>query len=92
MIQLIGILNVTRDSFSDGGRFLDPEAALEHARRLVADGADIIDVGAESTRPGSDRVPAREQIARLKLKAMGVKIDKLTKEQKKYLTSWDMGT
>ncbi len=65
MIQLIGILNVTRDSFSDGGRFLDPEAALEHARQLAADGADIIDVGAESTHPDAEDVPAEVEIERL---------------------------
>ena len=48
---VMGVLNVTPDSFSDGGRFLDPQAAIAHARRLVAEGADILDVGAESTRP-----------------------------------------
>lgn len=62
---VMGILNVTPDSFSDGGNFFDPAAAVEHARQLLADGADIIDIGAESTRPGSLRVPATEQIARL---------------------------
>ena len=79
MIQLIGILNVTRDSFSDGGRFLDPEAALEHARQLVADGADIIDVGAESTHPDAEDVPAEVEIERLtpvieRLKADDVRV------------------
>jgi dihydropteroate synthase len=64
---IMGVLNVTPDSFSDGGRFLDPEAALEEARRLVADGADIIDIGGESTRPygGAVAVPAPEEIRRL---------------------------
>lgn len=62
---VMGILNVTPDSFSDGGKFLDPFAAVEQARRLAADGADIIDVGAESTRPGSSGVSAQEQIDRL---------------------------
>ncbi|MHC4715955.1 MAG: dihydropteroate synthase [Planctomycetota bacterium] len=62
---LMGILNVTPDSFSDGGRFFDPASAVAQAARMVADGADVIDIGAESTRPGSDRVPARDQIARL---------------------------
>ena len=62
---VMGILNVTPDSFSDGGRFLDPSAAIEQARQLVAQGADILDIGAESTRPGSRRVSAQEQIARL---------------------------
>jgi len=63
---LMGVLNVTPDSFSDGGRFLDPDVAVEQARRMLADGADAIDIGAESTRPGSDRVSADEQIARLR--------------------------
>ena len=49
---LMGILNVTPDSFSDGGRFIEPAAALAQAQRLADDGADIIDIGAESTRPG----------------------------------------
>ncbi|PZQ59775.1 MAG: dihydropteroate synthase [Phenylobacterium zucineum] len=61
----MGIVNATPDSFSDGGRFLDPAAALAHARRLIAEGADILDLGAESTRPGSDPVPAEEEIERL---------------------------
>jgi len=61
----MGIVNATPDSFSDGGRFLDPAAALTHARRLIAEGADILDVGAESTRPGADPVPADVEIARL---------------------------
>jgi dihydropteroate synthase len=63
--RVMGIVNATPDSFSDGGRFLAPEAALAHARRLVAEGAEIIDLGAESTRPGSDPVPADLEIARL---------------------------
>jgi len=50
---IMGVLNVTPDSFSDGGQFLEPEKALEHAERLLAEGADIIDVGGESTRPGA---------------------------------------
>ena len=62
---VMGVLNVTPDSFSDGGRFFDPASAVAQALRMVADGADIIDVGAESTRPGSDRVGADEQIARI---------------------------
>ncbi|QPK80259.1 dihydropteroate synthase [Corynebacterium lizhenjunii] len=61
----MGILNVTADSFSDGGRWLDPDAALEHARRLMAAGADIIDVGGESTRPGAARVDAEVEIQRV---------------------------
>ncbi len=62
---VMGILNVTPDSFSDGGRFIDPKAAVEHALRMVQDGADIIDVGGESTRPGSDAISADEEAARV---------------------------
>ncbi|UMM07162.1 dihydropteroate synthase [Gluconobacter frateurii] len=61
----MGILNVTPDSFSDGGRFQSPETALAHAREMLADGADIVDIGAESTRPGFRLVPADEEWARL---------------------------
>jgi dihydropteroate synthase len=61
----MGVLNVTPDSFSDGGRFLAPEAALAHGQRLSAEGADLIDVGGESTRPGSDPVPAEEELRRV---------------------------
>ena len=70
--RIAGILNVTPDSFSDGGRFLDPERALAHGLRLVEEGADLLDVGAESTRPGGGVygagariVPAAEEIERL---------------------------
>lgn len=52
----MGVLNVTPDSFSDGGRFLDPDAAIAHGLRLISEGADVIDVGGESTRPGADSV------------------------------------
>ena len=62
---VMGIVNVTPDSFSDGGRYLDPASAADQARRLAAAGADLIDLGAESTRPGSRPVPAAEQIRRL---------------------------
>ena len=62
---VMGILNVTPDSFSDGGEFLAPDDAVARARRMIDDGADVIDIGAESTRPGSERVTAAEQIARL---------------------------
>jgi dihydropteroate synthase len=64
---VMGVLNVTPDSFSDGGRFLDPAAALEQASRMVAEGADILDIGAESTRPygGAVAVPSEEEIRRL---------------------------
>ena len=63
--RICGIVNVTPDSFSDGGRFLDPAAAVSHALRLVEEGADMLDFGAESTRPGASPVPASEQIARV---------------------------
>ncbi|AJE48189.1 dihydropteroate synthase [Celeribacter indicus] len=61
---LMGILNVTPDSFSDGGLFATPEAALEHALAMVADGADILDIGGESTRPGAAYVETGDEIAR----------------------------
>ncbi len=62
---VMGVLNVTPDSFSDGGLFDGPDKALEHARRMAAEGADLIDVGAESTRPGADPVTAKDELARL---------------------------
>jgi dihydropteroate synthase len=62
---IMGILNVTPDSFSDGGRYITVDAAVEQAEKLLADGADIVDIGGESTRPGSDPVPAKEQIRRV---------------------------
>jgi len=63
--RIMGILNVTPDSFSDGGRFVDVEAAVAHARAMKAAGANIIDVGGESTRPGADEVPVDEELARV---------------------------
>ena len=65
---VMGVLNLTPDSFSDGGQFVDPGAALTHARRLVEAGADILDIGAESTRPygGATPVSREEEMARLK--------------------------
>ncbi len=62
---LMGILNVTPDSFSNDGEHFDTEIAIQHALSMVKDGADIIDVGGESTRPGADRVCSKEQIARV---------------------------
>ena len=64
---VMGVLNVTPDSFSDGGRFLDPAKALDQAERMIAEGADVIDVGAESTRPYGGAVPvsAEDELARL---------------------------
>lgn len=63
--HVMGILNVTPDSFSDGGRFLEPSAALDRAAAMAEEGADFIDIGAESTRPGSLPVSAKEQLSRL---------------------------
>ena len=62
---LMGILNVTPDSFSDGGLFLEPDVAADRAARMVEEGAEVIDVGAESSRPGADPVPGDEQLRRL---------------------------
>jgi dihydropteroate synthase len=62
---VMGIVNVTPDSFSDGGRFFDSTAAVDHALKLVADGADILDVGGESTRPGATPVPLDEELRRV---------------------------
>ena len=62
---LMGVLNVTPDSFSDGGRWADPDAAVAHARELIAQGADIIDIGGESTRPGAQRVDVDTEISRV---------------------------
>jgi len=62
---LMGVVNVTPDSFSDGGRWLDPEAAVAHAERLAAEGADLLDVGGESTRPGASPVPEEVERGRV---------------------------
>ncbi len=62
---VMGIVNVTPDSFSDGGRFLATDAAIEHALKLVAEGADILDIGGESSRPGATAVSAEEELARV---------------------------
>src|SRR6476661_9924747 len=64
---VMGVLNITPDSFSDGGAFIAPESALTQARRMIAEGADIIDIGAESTRPygGSQPVTVEEELRRL---------------------------
>jgi dihydropteroate synthase len=61
----MGVVNVTPDSFSDGGRFLDAQAAVSHARRLAEDGADILDLGGESTRPGAAPVSEQEELRRI---------------------------
>jgi dihydropteroate synthase len=62
--KLMGVVNVTPDSFSDGGLFLEPEAAIAHGEQLVWEGAEILDVGGESTRPGAKEVSAAEELAR----------------------------
>jgi dihydropteroate synthase len=64
-VSLMGVVNVTPDSFSDGGLFLDAEAAIAHGEELVRDGAEILDVGGESTRPGAEEVSAEEEMARV---------------------------
>ena len=63
---VMGILNVTPDSFSDGGKYLSPDAAMAHAAQMIEYGADIIDIGAESTRPGATPISADEEFSRLK--------------------------
>jgi dihydropteroate synthase len=65
MAKLMGVVNVTPDSFSDGGLYLDPEAAIAHGRELAAAGAEILDVGGESTRPGADPVSREEELRRV---------------------------
>jgi dihydropteroate synthase len=65
MTRLMGVVNVTPDSFSDGGLYLDPGAAIAHGRELAEAGADILDVGGESTRPGAEFVPAEEELRRV---------------------------
>jgi dihydropteroate synthase len=62
---VMGILNITPDSFSDGGRFLDPDQAIRHAKEMAAAGADVIDVGGESTRPGADPTSLEEELGRV---------------------------
>ncbi len=62
---LMGVVNVTPDSFSDGGRYFDPQAAVAHGRQLLADGADLLDIGGESTRPGAIRPSVDEELSRV---------------------------
>ena len=78
--KILGILNVTPDSFSDGGRFTNPQSALQQAQKLISDGADWIDVGAESTRPGAETLSTQEEWDRLEpilntLKALPLSVD-----------------
>ncbi|HEY7266759.1 MAG TPA: dihydropteroate synthase [Solirubrobacterales bacterium] len=63
--KIMGIVNVTPDSFSDGGEYLDPDRAIAHGRELAAEGADVLDVGGESTRPGAAGVTAEQELARV---------------------------
>lgn len=63
--RIAGIINITADSFSDGGRYLDPAAAVAHGLQLLAEGADLLDVGAESTRPGAGEISVDEEVARI---------------------------
>ena len=63
--RIMGVVNVTPDSFSDGGRYLEPRAATEHGLQLLEEGADLIDVGGESTRPGAEPVPVEEELRRV---------------------------
>jgi len=65
VFRIMGVVNVTPDSFSDGGAFLDRDAAIDHGLRLAFEGADVLDVGGESTRPGADPVPASEELDRV---------------------------
>ena len=71
---VMGILNVTPDSFSDGGKYLSAAAAVEHALKMIAQGADILDLGAESTRPGAPRVPPAAQLTRLLPVIEGIRV------------------
>ena len=63
--QLMGIVNVTPDSFSDGGHFFSPNAAIDHAKRLITQGADWLDIGGESSRPGAAPLPEDQELARV---------------------------
>ncbi|MCB0318315.1 MAG: dihydropteroate synthase, partial [Bdellovibrionales bacterium] len=64
-VEIFGILNITPDSFSDGGKFFDAEKAINHAKQLIADGADVLDIGGCSTGPGSKQISIQEEISRL---------------------------
>ncbi len=76
-VLIMGILNVTPDSFSDGGRFVDPVAAVDQAQKMIAEGADIIDIGGESTRPGVPYINEEEEIVRIRpiVEALGKRTD-----------------
>ena len=90
-MQILGILNITEDSFSDGGKFLAPDAALAQGHALLKDGADILDIGAASSNPESKPVPVETEIARLgsvipPLKAEGsiISIDSFSAEVQRW--------
>jgi dihydropteroate synthase len=93
---VMGILNVTPDSFSDGGQFITPERALAQARRMIAEGADIIDIGAESTRPyGSEPISAEQELQRLRpilaeIVALGVPVS--IDSMKSAVVGWALAT
>lgn len=94
----MGVLNVTSDSFSDGGKFLGKEAAWKHLEQLIADGADIVDIGAESSRPGAKAVSSADEWSRLKplleqarRSAPGVQISVDTRKPELMLKAADLG-
>lgn len=92
----MGVVNLTPDSFSDGGRWIDPGRAIEHAHSLIQQGADLIDLGAESTRPGAGEVPASEEIERLEpvlrgLAAAGVPLSVDTRKPAVMRAAIDLG-
>src|SRR3989338_4440014 len=70
---LMGVLNVTPDSFSDGGKFLHPDSAIQHAKQMVQEGASIIDIGGESSRPGAKEITAKEELRRVLPVVQGLK-------------------
>jgi len=77
-VLIMGVVNVTPDSFSDGARHADVESALAHAERLAAEGADILDIGGESTRPGAEPVSVDDEMARVLpvIDAIGAAVDR----------------
>jgi len=91
MIKILGILNITEDSFSDGGKFLDPAAAIAQAEKLMADGADAVDAGAASSHPDAKPVPPEVEIARLaavipalKARGIAVSVDSFSSEVQRW--------
>jgi dihydropteroate synthase type 2 len=97
-LKILGILNITEDSFSDGGRYLDPAAAIAHGEALAQDGADIIDIGAASSNPDARPVPPETEVARLaavvlalKAKGIAVSIDSYTPEVQRWALEQGVG-